>query len=149
MPQYRKLPVVIEAYQTDEPLDIPTLEGVMHANAGDWIITGVSGETYPCKPDIFAKTYEPADATPDPLTRLAAAAERIAAALEREPEALIPLESVVDDPDAYEYREVSVGKINAMRADGYRLYKVVQYAADDGSEAEPVYIMRRQRDYVA
>jgi len=42
-------------------LDIPTLEGVMTARPGDWIIRGVAGEVYPCKPDIFASTYEPAD----------------------------------------------------------------------------------------
>ena len=59
MMKYRKRPVVIEAYQTDKELDIETLEGTMHANAGDWIITGVNGEQYPCKPDIFEKTYEP------------------------------------------------------------------------------------------
>ncbi len=41
-------------------LDIPTLEGTMTANAGDWIIRGVKGEFYPCKPDIFDATYEPA-----------------------------------------------------------------------------------------
>lgn len=56
---FRKKPVVIEAYQTEEGLDIFTLEGVMHAAPGDWIITGVNGEQYPCKPDIFEKTYEP------------------------------------------------------------------------------------------
>ncbi|RWE31532.1 MAG: hypothetical protein EOS77_16740 [Mesorhizobium sp.] len=39
---------------------IPTLEGEMTASAGDWIIRGVAGEFYPCKPDIFATTYEPA-----------------------------------------------------------------------------------------
>lgn len=39
-------------------LQIPTLEGVMLAVEGDWIIKGVNGELYPCKPDIFAKTYE-------------------------------------------------------------------------------------------
>ena len=38
---------------------IPTLEGTMTASPGDWIIKGVSGEFYPCKPDIFEKTYEP------------------------------------------------------------------------------------------
>ena len=59
MAKYRKRPVVIDAYQTDKELDIETLEGTMHANAGDWIITGVNGEKYPCKPDIFEKTYEP------------------------------------------------------------------------------------------
>jgi len=37
---------------------INTLEGIMTANAGDWIIKGVKGEFYPCKPDIFEKTYE-------------------------------------------------------------------------------------------
>ena len=39
---------------------IATLEGVMQAKPGDWIIRGVQGEFYPCKPDIFAATYEPA-----------------------------------------------------------------------------------------
>lgn len=38
---------------------IGTLEGTMRAKPGDWIICGVSGEIYPCKPDIFAQTYEP------------------------------------------------------------------------------------------
>jgi hypothetical protein len=37
---------------------IPTLEGLMTANNGDWIIKGVQGEFYPCKPDIFEATYE-------------------------------------------------------------------------------------------
>jgi hypothetical protein len=42
-------------------LDIPTLEGVMTAQPGDWIIKGVAGEVYPCKPDIFRATYELAE----------------------------------------------------------------------------------------
>lgn len=58
--RYRKKPVTIEAYQTDVELDIPTLEGTMHASVGDYIITGVRGEQYPCKPDIFIETYEQA-----------------------------------------------------------------------------------------
>lgn len=62
--KYRKKPVVVEAFPAEEPMDIETLEGTMHANAGDYIITGVEGERYPCKPDIFKKTYEPADAEP-------------------------------------------------------------------------------------
>jgi hypothetical protein len=37
---------------------ISTLEGVMEASKGDWIIRGISGEIYPCKPDIFEATYE-------------------------------------------------------------------------------------------
>ena len=39
-------------------LDVPTLEGTMTAEPGDWIIRGVKGEFYPCKPDIFNATYE-------------------------------------------------------------------------------------------
>ena len=78
--RFRKKPVVIEAVQYD-PLDqeavidfmkpngqwrnslgfqILTLEGVMRVDPGDWVIKGVKGEFYPCKPDIFALTYEKA-----------------------------------------------------------------------------------------
>jgi hypothetical protein len=85
--KYRKKPVVIEAWRFNEDLSgrpswvkmdwfageslhIPTLEGVMRAGVGDWIIKGVKGEVYPCKPDIFAATYEPVthplDALPAP-----------------------------------------------------------------------------------
>lgn len=42
----------------NEGLKIFTLEGVMHAEIGDWIIKGIKGEFYPCKPDIFEATYE-------------------------------------------------------------------------------------------
>ncbi len=45
----------------DGPLFIFTKEGVMCVNFGDWIIRGVQGELYPCKPDIFAATYERVD----------------------------------------------------------------------------------------
>ena len=74
MAQYCKKPVVIEATQWFKNGDHPavmqpygaepdgaieTLEGVMRVSPGDWIITGVAGEHYPCKPDIFAATYDP------------------------------------------------------------------------------------------
>lgn len=46
-------------YTTPVPsVAIPTLEGTMTASAGDWIIRGIKGELYPCKPDIFEATYE-------------------------------------------------------------------------------------------
>jgi hypothetical protein len=82
MPKFRKKPVVIEAMQytgrnavavmewagipeISEDLtggiEIATLEGTMRADPGDWVIRGVRGELYPCKPDIFAATYEPAE----------------------------------------------------------------------------------------
>jgi hypothetical protein len=87
MPKFRKKPVVVEAIQfveqdthhwgnaptwlytalendvvfvQDRKLNIRTLEGVMTADLGDWIIQGVKGELYPCKPDIFEATYDAA-----------------------------------------------------------------------------------------
>lgn len=87
MPKFRKKPVEIEAIQftgdnrnavldwtgvstvnastiywrskaDDGEIVIRTLEGDMVASIGDWIIRGVKGELYPCKPDIFAATYD-------------------------------------------------------------------------------------------
>jgi hypothetical protein len=45
----------------ERSVQIKTLEGEMIGDAGDWIIRGVKGELYPCKPDIFAATYEPVE----------------------------------------------------------------------------------------
>lgn len=83
--KYRKKPVIIEAIQFEDNSDriieihefmggdtirvnyedknnpylkIETLEGIMKASVGDYIVKGVNGEFYPCKPDIFEKTYE-------------------------------------------------------------------------------------------
>ena len=51
----------INMIRIKDGLDIPTLEGTMHASFGDYIIKGVNGEFYPCKEEIFLKTYEPAE----------------------------------------------------------------------------------------
>lgn len=59
MMKYRKKPIIVEAYQTEYEVDINTPNGLRHASIGDFIITGENGEKYPCKPDIFAQTYEP------------------------------------------------------------------------------------------
>lgn len=56
--KYRKRPIIIEAYQTKEEVEIETLEGIMRANVGDYIITGIHGEQYPCKKEVFDETYE-------------------------------------------------------------------------------------------
>lgn len=60
MGKYRKKPVVIEAVQITRPMTVETLEGTMRGNPGDWLITGVKGEQYFCRDDIFRETYEPA-----------------------------------------------------------------------------------------
>lgn len=57
MGKYQKKSIVVEAYQTEKRIVIHTLEGDMTAEPGDWIVTGINGENYPCKPDIFKKTY--------------------------------------------------------------------------------------------
>jgi len=55
---YRKKPVIVRAYVTEIKQVIHTLEGDMTADPGDYIIMGVKGEMYPCKPDVFHETYE-------------------------------------------------------------------------------------------
>ncbi|WP_328439334.1 hypothetical protein OHA71_23640 [Streptomyces sp. NBC_00444] len=62
-------------------LIIQTLEGNMRADLGDWIIRGVQGEFYPCKPDIFAATYAPADGTPAPPADWDTISDRVARAI--------------------------------------------------------------------
>jgi len=49
--------VSVKAYETDKDIVIKTLEGDMKAHAGDFIVTGINGEKYPCKREIFLKTY--------------------------------------------------------------------------------------------
>lgn len=56
---YEVNPFNVQLHQHRAGVAITTLEGVMHADPGDWIIKGVSGEFYLCKPAIFAATYEP------------------------------------------------------------------------------------------
>jgi hypothetical protein len=68
MGSYRKKPVVITAEEHKGPdaIIIKTLEGEHRAEPGDMIITGVKGERYPCKPDIFVQTYEAVEGAPMP-----------------------------------------------------------------------------------
>lgn len=61
MPLFRKKPVIIEAVRLTQPVEIETLEGKMRGEVGDWLITGVKGEQYPCKDEIFQATYEPVE----------------------------------------------------------------------------------------
>lgn len=58
---YVKRPVAIRACRMREAFTVETLEGTMKGNAGDWLITGVEGEQYPCADSIFRKTYERGD----------------------------------------------------------------------------------------
>jgi len=58
MKKYRKKPVVIQAYKCTKEEMIHTIEGDMLASVGDYVIVGIKGERYPCKPDVFHRTYE-------------------------------------------------------------------------------------------
>jgi hypothetical protein len=64
MAKFRKKPVVVEAVRAEEQQIISTLEGDMIVSPGDWVITGIKGEKYPCKHDIFLETYERVDSQP-------------------------------------------------------------------------------------
>ncbi|WP_211272811.1 hypothetical protein [Domibacillus antri] len=59
--KFVKKQVVISAFRTDKVMFIETLEGTMKAEKGDWIVTGIKGEQYPVKPDIFEETYKAID----------------------------------------------------------------------------------------
>lgn len=61
MAKFRKKPVVIDAVQLEERIKIETREGKLYGEIGDWLITGIEGEKYPCGDAIFRKTYEPVD----------------------------------------------------------------------------------------
>ena len=56
--RYRKKPLVITAVQQFVPFEVETLEGTMRGKAGDWLITGVEGEQYPCADSVFRASYE-------------------------------------------------------------------------------------------
>jgi len=56
--EYRKKPIVIKAIQLNNEFEVETLEGVMRGDKGDYLIIGINGELYPCKPDIFEQTYD-------------------------------------------------------------------------------------------
>ena len=58
MAKYRKRPIAIEAIQMSEPFTTQTMEGELSGKAGDWLITGVGGEQYPCDDGVFRQTYD-------------------------------------------------------------------------------------------
>jgi len=61
MTRWRKKPVEVDAYQLTEKTEIKTREGTLFGYPGDWLITGIQGEIYPCGDEIFKATYELAD----------------------------------------------------------------------------------------
>lgn len=61
--KFVKKPVVIDAERITTKQEIETREGKLYAYPGDWIITGIKGEKYPCDNEIFRETYEPVDPT--------------------------------------------------------------------------------------
>lgn len=91
-----------------------TLEGVMDALPGDWIIRGVQGEHYPCKPDIFAETYAPAELQ-----------ERRKAAMDNEPVAEVV--SIYGDPEAFGEREIRPLVGIQQMPYGTKLYRHAQH----------------------
>ena len=124
--KYRKKPVVIEAIQFQDNADrileikkfvgaeplrvnyedkkhpyipIETLEGTMKANVGDYIIKGVNGEFYPCKPDIFEKTYEKCNETDAETMSFGDAIEALKSTQRLEREGDVPLAEACGDSE--------------------------------------------------
>lgn len=64
MSRFRKRPIEVEAYQLTEKKEIKTREGTLYGYPGDWIITGIQGEQYPCGNEIFEATYNPVGCAP-------------------------------------------------------------------------------------
>jgi hypothetical protein len=163
MNKFRKKPVVIEAFEwkpnapmtadvplwydeacmarnaypeSDGTLSIKTLEGTMVAQPGDWIIRGVKGEIYPCKPDIFAATYECAAVPASPVqppqdvqqsglshadAKTCAGKAAWIAVTERMPEAGVPVLAFVTN---------SAGKTRRIRA-SYAPPKTIEASGED------------------
>lgn len=145
MAQYRKLPVVIEAVQwfpgvgvggviegpyrsgdeQDYPARCPTLEGVFGVTPGDWIITGVRGERYPIKPDIFAQTYTPVTPVEVGVDVAQRGSDRTVRALRSVIDVLPPLfmvfdvESVGLHGKGFAVGWVVVDSTGTLHADGY------------------------------
>lgn len=125
--RYRKMPVVVEAVRLEENresfrkayeflgdsvdfsaatngafINIKTLEGTMIASAGDYIIKGVNGEFYPCKPGVFEKTYEVEELSEDFKAHLESRKEELLAEFQKKAEVIINeagVDSLLDMPD--------------------------------------------------
>lgn len=105
MPKFRKKPLVIEATRLTRPVLVETLEGYMSGKPGDWLITGVRGEQYVCRDDVFRETYEPCDEE----------AERL---LGEERAAVVALDgvSVSDDAQLHWFLSQTPGLVAAIRS---------------------------------
>lgn len=77
MPKFRKKPIAVEAYRTDREVLIETTEGDMLGRPGDWIITGIKGERYPCQHEVFRESYDPADLEAEEYYRDVTSAKRL------------------------------------------------------------------------
>jgi hypothetical protein len=103
--------VVINDLSAEPSIAIYTLEGIMAARLGDWLIRGVNGEFYPCKPDIFEKTYDVAEAPVDPYH--------------------IEVLSMEDQPDGSALMEYRIGSEALKTFANIGLLKVLQDKVDE------------------
>lgn len=101
--------VTLDGLTLEKSISIYTLEGVMSARVGDYLIRGVNGEFYPCKPDIFAKTYDESCAEQPPL----------------DPN-IIEVVSVQDQPDGSAIVNMNIGSDAAKKFIEIGLLKVLK-----------------------
>jgi len=97
-------PNVDYTYMTGDPAEViddmlcNTLEGVLNVSPGDWIIRGVSGEFYPCKPDVFALTYEPVEPVEPACSECGGAGKRLSTNFDGDPFVPCPACAVPESP---------------------------------------------------
>jgi len=125
MPQFRKKPVAIEAEQYPGPdtIIMDVLGGICEVEPGDWIITGMKGERYPCKPDIFEATHELVDDVGNPAN-LADGPTRILA-LTAEVEQLRALAARTQ-----EWLDNFQGEAARIEIERFRLQRVIEVYTD-------------------
>ena len=150
MAKYRKLPVVVEAVQWFKDGDSPkvidhagfpavvTDHGEVAVSPGDWIITGVKGESYPCAPDVFDLTYEPIQ-EPKPMSL------RFGPRIDHTVTADVPAPAPVPDTPAVKVPveiEAFIGDATPLGDGTYRLdcgAKVPGYSADTSKVLRAVF----------
>lgn len=69
MAKFRRKPAIVDAIRIQKEMLIETLNGIVKAGPGEWLITGVEGEQYPCADKIFREIYEPADDAAEDIFR--------------------------------------------------------------------------------
>lgn len=131
----------------NDPLVVRTLEGDMTVAIGDWIIRGVKGEIYPCKPDIFSATYHPVEAS-DKIDLTDAVREAIVASREYDPD-FSTLEQIQMLRESFRESQLAVRRLSEqLTATNSRLAKVREFQPDLSKASSALRFIANEPDFV-